>query len=149
MDSPYQHVSIGFLMNQTSRKIIHLLMHRFREYDVTPEQWSVLYQLHKGRGINQKELARRTAKDQPTTARILDLLIKKDLIQKQMSENDRRAFIVSLSDKGREITEQIAPIEESTMNEVVAGLEPKQIEQIKQWLHQMNENIDAAMNSKE
>ncbi|KSU83280.1 MarR family transcriptional regulator [Fictibacillus enclensis] len=149
MDSPNQHVSIGFLMNQTSRKIIHLLMHRFREYDVTPEQWSVLYQLHKGRGINQKELARRTAKDQPTTARILDLLIKKDLIQKQMSENDRRAFIVSLSDKGREITEQIAPIEESTMNEVVAGLEPKQIEQIKQWLHQMNENIDAAMNSKE
>ncbi|WP_241840623.1 MarR family winged helix-turn-helix transcriptional regulator [Fictibacillus sp. S7] len=136
-------------MNQTSRKIIHLLMHRFREYDVTPEQWSVLYQLHKGRGINQKELARRTAKDQPTTARILDLLIKKDLIQKQMSENDRRAFIVSLSDKGREITEHIAPIEESTMNEVVAGLEPKQIEQIKQWLHQMNENIDAAMNSKE
>lgn len=71
------------------------------------------------------------------------------MIQKQMSENDRRAFIVSLSDKGREITEQIAPIEESTMNEVVAGLEPKQIEQIKQWLHQMNENIDAAMNSKE
>ncbi|SDM98060.1 DNA-binding transcriptional regulator, MarR family [Fictibacillus solisalsi] len=149
MDSPNQHVSIGFLMNQTSRKIIHLLMHRFREYDVTPEQWSVLYQLHKEGGINQKELARRTAKDQPTTARILDLLIKKALIQKQMSENDRRAFIVSLSDKGREITEQIAPIEESTMSEVVAGLEPKHVEQIKQWLHQMNENIDAAMNRKE
>ncbi|SFD46881.1 DNA-binding transcriptional regulator, MarR family [Bacillus sp. OV194] len=147
MQSQHKDVSVGFLINQTSRKTINLLMHRFREFDITPEQWSVLYQLFEDGGITQKELARRTAKDQPTTARILDILMKKELIQKQMSETDRRAFIVSLTEKGEEIASKTVPIEAETMKEILAGIEPAEVERLKEVLEKLSKNIDDIINS--
>lgn len=147
LHSQQKDESVGFLINQASRKIIHLLMHRFREFDITPEQWSVLYQLFEEGGITQKELARRTAKDQPTTARILDILMKKELIKKQMSESDRRAFIVSLTAKGEKIAASTVPIEAETMKEILTGIDQYDVERFKKVLDQLTANIDSIINS--
>lgn len=142
MRPDFTDASIGFLISQTSRKTINLLMQRLREYDITPEQWSVLYQLHKEGPITQKEIAKLTAKDQPTTARIADLLIKKELIHKKMSPEDRRAFIVSLTNKGEAVAAKIVPIESQTMDDILSGINQNQVQQFKEMLQKINDNID-------
>jgi len=43
------------------------LLHKFKDYDITPEQWAVLNRLWVRNGISPKELAELTSKDQPTT----------------------------------------------------------------------------------
>jgi MarR family transcriptional regulator, transcriptional regulator for hemolysin len=78
--------------------MVNLLGARFRSHDVTPEQFSVMSCLNESDGISQKEIAERTVKDQPTTARILDCLIRKELVRKQTSETDRRSFLVYLTE---------------------------------------------------
>lgn len=78
----WQHEPIGFLIGNTYRRMIHYVSLFLREFDLTTEQFAVLYRLREEDGINQKELALRSAKDQPTMTRILDNLAKKAGLKK-------------------------------------------------------------------
>lgn len=134
--------SIGFLIGHTYRKMVqHVTLH-LREFDLTPEQFAVLFRLSKQDGINQKELAQRTAKDQPTITRILDALSKKGMIEKKSSDTDRRAFLITLSAKGWEWMDLAVPAEAKAISEVFEGIRPEQMDQLKQILLQMNTNIN-------
>ncbi|MFD0677343.1 MULTISPECIES: MarR family winged helix-turn-helix transcriptional regulator [unclassified Paenibacillus] len=110
--------SIGFNMGVTYRKLTNLLQYRLKEYDITPEQWSVLYQVARADGLIQKEIADRAGKDRPTTTRILDQLEGKGCIYKKTGENDRRSFLVHITDKGKLLIEKTLPIERQVINEV-------------------------------
>ena len=61
--------SVGFMMGVASRKISQLFMQRLKPYDITPEQWIVLFYVHEHEGMIQTEIAQRTCKDKPTTTR--------------------------------------------------------------------------------
>ncbi|ATO48037.1 MULTISPECIES: MarR family winged helix-turn-helix transcriptional regulator [Brevibacillus] len=139
--------SIGFMLGQTYRKIVYLLSSRLKEFDITTEQFSLLYQLDKQDGINQKELAHRTSKDQPTTTRILDALYKKGLIHKKTSENDRRAFLLFLTDAGKEMVKQTLPIEQQTIQEALHNISDADLAFMKQLLQQMSENAQKQIES--
>lgn len=69
--------SVGFMLGLTHRKTSALLAAQFKPYDITTEQFSVLFNVVRKEGVNQKEMAGFVFKDQPTTARIIDLLEKK------------------------------------------------------------------------
>ena len=77
---PKRNPSIGFHLGYTYRRASHLFANALKPYDITPEQWLVLYHIGEHEGLNQKEVAAKADKDQPTTTRILDLLEKKDIL---------------------------------------------------------------------
>ncbi|WP_240419268.1 MarR family winged helix-turn-helix transcriptional regulator [Paenibacillus periandrae] len=110
--------SVGFIMGMTYRKLTNLLQHRLKEYDITPEQWSVLYQIDKTNGMIQKDIAMLSGKDKPTTTRILDHLEGKGLIYKKIGENDRRSFLVHITDKGKSVILKTTPIEHKVSEDV-------------------------------
>ncbi|RAL21393.1 MarR family transcriptional regulator [Thermoflavimicrobium daqui] len=134
------------MIAQTYRKLNQLLFLRLKEYEITPEQWSVLYRLSQKDGINQREIAIRTSKDQPTTKRILDCLQKKNLIEKKMSPSDRRAFLIYLTDKGKHLAQQLLPIEQKIMAEISVGMDQAEINQFKNKLLLISENINTLIN---
>lgn len=124
--------SIGFIIGQTYRKMLNVLTSRLKEHDVTPEQFSVLCRLSESDGISQKEIADRTVKDQPTTARILDCLIRKELVRKQTSETDRRSFLVYLTEQGRHKLEVLMPIERQTLEDIFSRMPESELEAFRQ-----------------
>ncbi|GED30352.1 MarR family winged helix-turn-helix transcriptional regulator [Brevibacillus centrosporus] len=142
MNDYWQDESIGFLMGKTYRKIVMHVTTYLREFDLTPEQFSVLFCLSKQEGINQKELAIRTTKDQPTITRILDALAKKGFIEKKLSETDRRAYLLMLSDKGREWIELATPAEAKAISEVVDGMSEEELQILRQALIRIAENVN-------
>ncbi|MCR2806438.1 MarR family winged helix-turn-helix transcriptional regulator [Paenibacillus soyae] len=110
--------SIGFWMGIAYRKLSALLQQRLKAYGLTPEQWSVLYTIQVSEGLIQKDIAERTHKDKPTTTRILDQLEDKGFIVKSVGENDRRAFVVHATEKGRHVIRETASVERSVSEEV-------------------------------
>lgn len=76
--------------------------------DLTVDQWVVIDHImpKQDRGVSQNELAEDTAKDAPTVTRILDLLVKKGLVIRQMADDDRRKFNIYLTDEGRKLHQQ-------------------------------------------
>lgn len=138
----WQKEPIGFLIGNTYRRMIHYVSLFLREFDLTTEQFAVLYRLREEDGINQKELALRSAKDQPTMTRILDNLQKKGWIEKKLSEQDRRAYLITLTPNGRERIEQAIPAEAKAIADVFAGISPEKLAFLREILLAINENVN-------
>ncbi|UQZ37678.1 MarR family transcriptional regulator [Paenibacillus sp. PK3_47] len=138
ISSPQQF--LGFLLGSTHRRISNGFARALKPYDITPEQWSVLLMIADRGGINQKEVAAAAAKDQPTTARIVELLQKKGFITKSTSPSDRRAFLLYATEEGKELIESTLQLEEQNINAAVAGLTPQQLEELRGMLELIYHN---------
>lgn len=134
--------SIGFMMGTTYHKLSALLQGRLKEYGITPEQWSVLYQVNRDDGLIQKEIAELTAKDKPTTTRILEHLEQKGLINKRIGENDRRSFAVYITDKGQKLIQETTPIERQVTVEIKQCISEEEYEGLISLLLRINNHVN-------
>ena len=101
----------GIYMDRTLKQIRFVFSRTFKEQnvDITTEQWVLLYSLYQSNGQSQKELADNSFKDAPTISRIIDLLCKKKLTERQRFAGDRRRYKVFLTDKGRDVVDKVYP----------------------------------------
>ncbi|MBN3523401.1 MarR family winged helix-turn-helix transcriptional regulator [Paenibacillus apiarius] len=134
--------SIGFAMGVTYRKLSNLLQQRLKEHDITPEQWSVLYQISRANGLIQKEIAERAGKDKPTTTRILDHLERKGLIYKKIGENDRRSFLVNITDNGMALIQRTAPIERQAADDIKQCVSNEEYEVLMELLLRIGNHVN-------
>ncbi len=135
--------SLGFILNRTNIRMKNTLLHKFKDYDITPEQWAVLNRLCMQKGITAKELAELTSKDQPTTVRILDKLQNKGYITRKDNPEDSRSFLIYLTQKGEECKDTLIPIEAEALKEVLRGIDKDQIEVVKFVLNQIYKNLES------
>jgi DNA-binding MarR family transcriptional regulator len=101
----------SYLLDRTNRKIKQYAQQKFKEenFDITVDQWLILKNLSIHNDQNQSQLAELTGKDHPTLTRILDLLCKKGLVERKASPNDRRSFIIHLTELGIQKQKEWAP----------------------------------------
>lgn len=135
-------LTLGFLMGTTYRKLSMLFQNGLKEYDITPEQWSVLYQIDRMEGLIQKEIAKRSGKDKPTTTRILDHLEGKGLVYKRTGEKDRRSFKVYITDKGRALVKETVPVEDKVTEEIMNCISSEEYEVLMELLLRINNHVD-------
>ena len=133
--------AIGLLTSQTNRKIGRYLNSNLEQYDITLEQWVVLVSLSKQDKINQKQLAEKVDKDQPTLARILDILERKKFIERKAIKEDRRAFSIHITDKGKSLKEELAPFIEDMFKRILLGIPKEKIDIYREVLIKINDNI--------
>lgn len=134
--------SIGFIISRTNQKLSNYLTRKFKQYDITPEQWAVLNRLWERDGVSQKEISEITIKDQTTLTRILDKLEGKGFIKRQTSPTDRRAFLIFLTDEGRNLEDILVPIAYEALDEALQGLRKEEINQLKVLLNKIFINVD-------
>ena len=139
--------SVGFAMGVAYRKLTGLLQQRLKAYDITPEQWSVLYHISRTEGMIQRDIAELAEKDHPTTTRILDHLLKKGLIVKQINDEDRRAFLVTMTELGHQLLEQTTPIEHSITVDIQQCMSEDEFESFMKALRLINTHASQLMKS--
>ncbi|GGH59046.1 DNA-binding MarR family transcriptional regulator [Paenibacillus sp. JGP012] len=133
--------SVGFMLGLTHRKSAALLASQFKPYDITTEQFSVLFNVNRSEGVNQKEIAGLVFKDQPTTARIIDLLEKKGWVERRTSEHDRRAYLLYITKEGKALIDILVPIERAMNKKLAEGIPADQMEAFKHTLSLINHNL--------
>lgn len=101
----------GAYLDRTVKQIRQNYVKAFKEIgvDITTEQWVLLDNLYQNNGISQNELAERNFKNAPTVSRIIDLLCKKGLTERQRFENDRRRYKIFMTERGKELYEKALP----------------------------------------
>lgn len=134
--------SLGFIISRTNQKLSNYLTRKFKPYDITPEQWGLLNRLWEKDGVSQKELSELSIKDQTTVTRILDKLERKGLIKRQTSPDDRRSFLIFLTDTGRSLENKLVPIAYEVLDEALQGLSEEEIKQMKLLLNKIFMNIE-------
>ncbi|MGF7036551.1 DNA-binding MarR family transcriptional regulator [Paenibacillus mucilaginosus] len=133
--------SIGFMISTIGRKLNQSLTLRFQPYDITSEQWSVLNTLTLGDGVNQRELSQRTEKDPTNVTRILDQLERKGWIRRAPHPEDRRAYLLYVTDSGRELNRILAPMEAELIASVLASVDPESERVLREALLSINDHI--------
>jgi len=112
--------SLSTLVTLTSRLFARALHARLVPHGVAPGQLAVLHRLWEGDGLTQAELARAVRVEQPTMARTLDRMARDGLIERVPSKQDRRAFNVRLTARGRQLRRSVEA-EAAALNRLAAA----------------------------
>ena len=134
--------SLGFILNRTNTKLKNRLHKEFKDYGVTPEQWSLLNCVSIDKPITPKEISDIIYKDKPNTNRILEKLFEKKLIYKVPHPTDRRSFHVFLTDEGLKLRTTLVPIAYSITEKLTDGLSPEKVQELKDLLNLLYNNAD-------
>lgn len=125
-DDSYRREELpGFIINRSSKLITDLLQENFQRshQEVTPEQWIVLDELWRNDGLTQLEIAQATFRQQTSTSRILDNLVKRALVYRAPNPSDRRSNLVYLTEKGKGLQKSLIKTVKQTMNEAVSEID--------------------------
>lgn len=134
---------IGFHLDMVLRTIQLAYTQRFREVgvEISVEQWVFLQRIHnKGGEAPQRELVRLNFRNKATTTRLIQGLVKKDLLTQQRFEGDRKRFNLVLTEKGLELVQKLEPIAQELRSQAIAGIDESQWEIFLQILDKVREN---------
>ena len=101
--------SLHSLVYKTNIILKGELQTALKDMDITSGQWVTLKRLSEKDGYNQKELSKISFKEQAAITRSLDLLEKKGLIERRKSQNDRREYLIYITESGRKLLEEAQP----------------------------------------
>lgn len=133
---------IGMLTNKISKKLIYYVNSNLEKFNLTTEQWVVLLNLSKQNKISQKLLAKLSGKDQSTLTRILDILERKNFIERHPSKEDRRSFAIHITETGLNITEQVIPFLDELFNNLLEDISYEKLEIYNEVLLKIDTNIN-------
>ena len=136
---------IGVYIDRTYKVVRQDLINRFKRasIDLTPEQWVIISKFETLEEMSQKELGDLSFKDRPTVSRIVDLLVKKDLISRMIDGDDRRKTIIRLTEKGRGIILEAKPYVLASREIGWEGLSEIEYQRLIQILDKIFENYTA------
>ncbi|PHI20202.1 MarR family transcriptional regulator [Lewinellaceae bacterium SD302] len=137
--------NVGTYLDRTLKLVKQHYLRVFRENgaDISTEQWVIIDQLKANNGISQTELANGSYKNAPTVSRIIDLLVKKGLVERQRFKNDRRRYKIYLTQSGIDLHERLLPKVYELRQTSWAGLNEQDWENLKRIMAKVQENFEA------
>lgn len=135
---------LPYLLNRAGMRIGLMFSRDVEPYGVTLPIWRVLIELwHKG-DHRLGELADRTSIDLSTLSRLLVSMQRKRLVVRRRSGLDRRALSLTLTEKGLELVEKVAPYALYYEKLAMEGLSDGDVAQLKRSLRKIFENLEKA-----
>ncbi|MGD9048579.1 MAG: MarR family winged helix-turn-helix transcriptional regulator [Anaerolineae bacterium] len=128
---------LGFLMARTHRAMRQALMSRLEPLGITYRQFQVLNALCEADDVSQIGLADRVNMDQTSLARMLARIEEAGLIDRAQDPSDFRVNRITLTDKGRHLALQVAPLRERVLARATGGLSEKEVAELKRLLNKI------------
>lgn len=113
---------IGYQVYTAQRALAKSLDHTLSPFGLTSGQWNALNQLNEHGSMTQKDLADRLKKEPATVARLLDRLVKRELVVRLPHPDDRRANIIEITPAAKELLEEIEPFVVERADLIAAGI---------------------------
>lgn len=108
--------------------------------------WAPLVHIERsGGGISQTELASRVGIDGSTLVRLLDILGKKELIERKQSPTDRRTNLLFVTPLGKKTVTQIIDVLTVIEEDLLTDLDARQLDAFTTALTQIDTRIKAVL----
>lgn len=120
----------------TSRIIEESLMAELKQYDLTSQQYNVLRILRgqKGNPANLSTLQERMVDRSSNTTRLVDKLIKKGWVKRNVCKHNRRKVEIFITPDGLKILSILDPITEKNNEKILSALSKPQLEELNNLL---------------
>ncbi len=134
----------GFIFNVVDKAYDSALTKRLKNLGITAVQWSMLEQLFQHEGANQQELASYCLKDPSSLMKTVDILEKKELIERRQNGNDRRMYNLYMTSKGVEVRQAAHKIVSDFYESVMTGISQEESDQLVATAMKIFNNIQQA-----
>ncbi len=121
---PYR---LAILSHTVSSLIARVYDQRF---GLTIPEWRVIAIVGRFPGLSAVEVAARTMLDKVAVSRAVTKLIKAGRIDREFADADRRRSILTLSEEGRKVHDEVAPLALEMEADILHGLSDDQIESL-------------------
>jgi len=108
---------------------------------ITPDQFRVLTHLWENEGLQQSELATCTNRNRANVTRIIDILEKKEIVERRSAPHDRRVHQIYLTEKGRSLREPTARCARKSIEDALKGVSKEELDICKKVLLKIKENV--------
>jgi DNA-binding MarR family transcriptional regulator len=98
-----------------------------KRFDLTIPEWRVIAIVGRFPGLSAVEVAERTMMDKVAVSRAVTKLIKNGRLDRQFADADRRRSILSLSEDGKRVHDEIAPFALQFERDLLQGLSEEEI----------------------
>ena len=101
-----------------------------RRYDISVTEWRVMAVLARFDGLSAREVAERTAMDKVAVSRALARLVAAGRVDRGTHDGDKRRSVLSLTEAGWTMHDEVAPMARAREREVLAKLDAEE----QRWL---------------
>lgn len=135
---------LGFIANRLVKCFMKVLDKELADHNLTGAQFCVLAKLFEEEGLTQTMLAQKLYIESPTLVRTLDKLEEAGFIERRRVPEDRRAFHIFLTPKGRQMSDLVTSIGSKVHSIAVEGLSEKEVADLKRFMYTLWKNLERA-----
>jgi len=113
--------AIGFHINRTAFLMTEEIGRRISNlgYEISTQDFAILFRLLKKGPMTQVEIAKLLMRDKTTITRRIDALVKKQYVRRTASPDDRRFFLIELTETAHQALKALVPLIASFQEEVL------------------------------
>lgn len=110
--------------------------------DITIDQKLILHYLNDYPELNQKEIAELVFKDNASMTRMINIMVKKNYLNRSMNEEDRRRYNLEITDKGKEVLVKLPPVIMSNRKKALEGITKEELIHLEKTLNKILSNLN-------
>ena len=136
-DKLYESAYFNFL--KTSNLIEEQVKQALKEHDLTHSQLNVLYILKENdpNPVSNSEINQRILVKSPDLTRLLDRLVKKNLVDRQICPENRRKMNIKLTEHGKQVFEKANSDAKRSVNNFFENLTEKEAGQLREIMRKV------------
>ena len=125
-----------FLISKVYQKLITDLQKSFSGsgVEVTPIQVMLLFFLQQNDGLSLTQISQGLMLENPTVTGLIDRLEKSGYVKRSDHPNDRRVYLVHLTEEGNKVAKKALPIVKKLNDKIKEGYSKGEIEDFKKVL---------------
>ncbi len=137
--------NLAFLVGDLNQRIYQAVSRVFRSSNagITIEQFSVLTVLWYEDGLKQQEIASRLNRDKTTITRVINNMVRQNLVVRVPDKTDLRASMIFLTHYGKQMQNQMAVATGNIYLKLLEGIHKKDLAAFKTKLVKMIGNMNS------
>lgn len=122
------------------------LSRRFADsgHDISIEEWAILLVLWTKDSVSPSELSDETIKDRTTVTRLIDTMVRKELVFRQENSVDRRRSDICLTELGKGMRDELFPIAMKLISQATADVPREDINTTIRTLQAFVKNLSSS-----
>ena len=113
-----------------------LIMNNF---DITIDQWLILKSIKENSGLTQQQIGINVFKDYASVTRIIELLVKKNYLQR-VAHTDKRRFILRMTGEAEDLMRSIQKVINANRRKALNGIDEDKLMSLKETLNKIIDN---------
>ena len=139
---------VSYKFDRLNKDLTKYFNEKLKKQNVTRSEASILFILNKEDHISQSQLSKALEVNEATITRALTRLENKHLVEKVLSEEDKRKKLVTLTNKGKDICEEIMKHQEEFKKDLFEDFTDEELENLKNSIEKISKKLHVYINNK-